>query len=98
MRLGAVIAGVLVIIVGFLFGITIIGLIIGIPLIIAGFIILIYGLLASDKNINININTGEHGGGGGQTRTLSEFKFCQNCGSKIAKSAAFCPNCGEQQK
>jgi hypothetical protein len=30
--------------------------------------------------------------------TISEFKFCTNCGTKLDLSAKFCRNCGQEQE
>ncbi|MEM0061095.1 MAG: zinc-ribbon domain-containing protein [Fervidicoccaceae archaeon] len=85
-----------------MFAIPILGFFIGIPLGIIGFFIFIYGLVTSDIKIHIqNINTGVHNSSKEEDRTSSTtsgFKFCHNCGAKIPKSAAFCPQCGEKQK
>ena len=63
MRAGLLIAGALIVLIGFILTVTIIGAILGIPLIIAGIVIFILGLfLSSNKhsqNIVIHQNVGD---------------------------------------
>ncbi len=55
MRAGLIIAGAVVLLVGFIFTASILGAILGIPLILIGFLVLFLGLILRSKNPEIHI-------------------------------------------
>lgn len=55
MRAGLLVAGVVIILIGFILTITVIGAIIGVPLIIAGIVVFIIGLFTSHSKQQIII-------------------------------------------
>lgn len=94
--------------VGLFFDASIIGLIIGVPIGIIGFIMLLVGLFTSgQKYIPV-------AGGQQQQQVVymtpppqqapamtpmpsADGKFCPNCGARISKAATFCAACGQKQ-
>jgi len=112
MRAGLILTGVFLMIVGFALTITLIGAILGIPIGFIGFIALIVGLVTSEKKDVIVATPGAQqqqqvvlmspGQQGTATQgapgVVGDFKYCPRCGTRMDKSAVFCPSCGTAQK
>jgi len=104
MRAGLIVAGVFLLIIGFFLTLTIIGAIIGIPIGLLGFIMMIYGTVSSGKTIETRVvyappppQYSTLQPVQSQSAASTDTKFCQFCGSKISRTARFCPSCGKQQ-
>lgn len=103
MNTGTVVVGLVLIVVGILFGWL---FCLGIILVPVGFIVMIIGLIQSEEPRTVVQYYGTppppaYGAPGGQVQYSADGptgskNFCSYCGRRIAPDAAYCPGCGRK--
>jgi len=92
LRAGLIIGGVLVTIVGFLFTLTIIGALIGLPFMCIGGVMILVGIFTSKRHEQIVIT---------QQVGYPDQKVqvrCLNCGTLNIEESKYCTKCGAELK
>lgn len=95
MRTSWLIGALVAVIIGYLFSITIIGAIIGVPLILLGLFLLIVGIFLPEKKRRKEVIVKEVVRETVQqpVEPVKKANFCSNCGAKV--KGKFCSKCGE---
>ncbi len=92
MRTGLIIGGVVVVIVGFFFTLTIIGALIGLPFMLVGGIMMLVGIFSSGKKREQIIVSQ-------QVNYPDKVQIrCLNCNTLNSEDAKYCSKCGAELK
>jgi len=100
MRTGLIVGGVVVVILGFIFTGTIIGAIIGLPFILIGFIMIIWGLVTSGKRTEqVIVSQPPTRTETVRTEIVQKIMVrCPNCSTLNPEDATYCSKCGAELK